>query len=35
MKNLKLVKSEASGKKSSFKVGNFEIGKDFIIVGVP
>ncbi|HOP62284.1 MAG TPA: 3-deoxy-7-phosphoheptulonate synthase [Spirochaetota bacterium] len=36
MKNLKLVKFNDSGKKSTFfKVGNCEIGRDFIIVGGP
>ena len=35
MKNLKLVKSDESGKRSTFKVGNCEVGKDFIIVGGP
>jgi len=35
MKNLKLVKFNDSGKKSTFKVGNCEIGKDFLIVGGP
>lgn len=35
MKNLKLVKSEDSGKKSTIKVGNCEIGKDFMIIAGP
>lgn len=35
MKNLKLVKSEDSARKSTIKVGNCEIGKDFMIIAGP